>query len=200
MRTDLRAWSTDSTHWLSAAALAVAMSGGLALSQEHPREQQGKPLSAAPPALQHTLRDLDGRQHRLADGLPDRAVLLWFTNFCPGCEERFPFVERLGRRHSDSLAIFAISVLGDDRKTVARMREALHPSFPLLLDPGDVVAGDLGLKHAPNACPLVNAVLVARNGEITWRGHLSAAKDDDIEAAVTGTIGMPQEKNPEKKE
>ena len=187
----MRTWTNG---WLVAAVLAAVLTVGCL--QEHadklPRSAPRENASAAPPALRHTLLDLDGRPHRPADALPQRAVLLWFTNFCPGCEARFPFLERLGRRYPDRLALFAISMLGDDRKTAARTREALHPSFPLLVDPADAVAGDLGLKHLPNTCPETNAVLVGRNGEIAWRGHLSAARDEDIETAVVRAIGTSQ--------
>ena len=164
----------------------IAPLSGCAEKAEHPSTEHSS--AASPPALRHTLLDIDGLQHRPADMLPERAVLCWFTNFCPGCEERFPFLERIKRLHPDHLAIFGISVLGDDRKTVARMREVHSPSFPLLFDPGDVVANAFGLSHAPNTCPLMNAVLVARSGKVVWRGHLSAAKDEDIEAAVAAAV------------
>jgi peroxiredoxin len=158
-----------------------------------PKERTSTEYSSTtgPPALRLALDDLDGYPHRPADALPERAVLLWFTNFCPGCEARLPFLERLSRLHPDRLAIFAISVLGGDRKTVAQMREVHRPSFPLLLDPDDTVADSLGISHTPNTCPLKNAVLVARCGEIVWRGHLSAARDEDIETEVAAAIETP---------
>ncbi len=139
------------------------------------------------PCPEFELADLEGRLHRLSDAVPGRAALLWLTNLCEGCQARFPFVNRLAHRQVDRLAVWAISVLGDDRATPTRVRRDLRPSFPILLDPLDWVGRELWLSHAGTACPMTNALLVAPDGRVAWRGHLSAARDAAIEKAVRAT-------------
>ncbi|MEK7766387.1 MAG: redoxin domain-containing protein [bacterium] len=135
-----------------------------------------------------TLTDLDGRPYRLYAELRERPALLWMTNLCAGCQAKIPFVDRLHATFRDRLAVFAISVLGDDRDTPARIRDERRPTFPLLLDPHDWVGTYLGFPHAGNLCPLNNAILVRRNGSIAWRGHLSAASEEEVEGAVRALL------------
>jgi peroxiredoxin len=94
------------------------------------------PLERGGPAPDFELPDLDGaRRLRLAD-LRGRVVLLNFwATWCKPCEDEMPAMERLYRAlQGPEFELVAISV-DTDREAVARFRERLGLSFPILLDP-----------------------------------------------------------------
>jgi cytochrome c biogenesis protein CcmG, thiol:disulfide interchange protein DsbE len=93
---------------------------------------------AAPP---FELADLDGsRRLKLAD-LRGRVVLLNFwATWCKPCEDEMPAMQRLYRTLGGSgFELVAISV-DTDAEAVARFRDRLGLSFPILLDPGSEVS------------------------------------------------------------
>lgn len=142
------------------------------------------PLALGSSVPDFSLTDLDGRVHQLHRLNRDKAVFLWMTNLCPGCQHNIPLVERLHREWSRYLHVLVISVLGNDRATPHAVRSAHHSTFPILLDPNDWVGGVLGLFHAPGACPMHNLLLLNREGRITLRGHLSGLKEDRVMEAI----------------
>jgi peroxiredoxin len=103
---------------------------------------------SVPPALERgsrapafELADLDGaRRMGLAD-LRGRVVLLNFwATWCKPCEDEMPAMEQLYRRlGGPEFELVAISV-DTDPDAVARFRDRLGLSFPILLDPGSEVS------------------------------------------------------------
>lgn len=124
-----------------------------------------------------TLTDLSGRTFALSEVFPKRSALLWLTNLCSSCEERIALLQGLHESSRDKLAIFAISILGDDKATPERILRSHRMTFPLMLDPDDWVLKELKLEHPAGACPMFNLLLVDRSGRIALRHHLSAISD-----------------------
>jgi peroxiredoxin len=139
-----------------------------------------------------TLSDLRGRLVRLSDAFPEKGVLLWLTNLCPSCEERIDLLQRVYKESRDRIEVLAISTLGEDRETPARIVRSHPIDFPLLLDPDDWLGRVLGFEHPGNACPLYNLLILDRFGKIRFKSHLSAIGDAKlIEAlrSIEGTAG-----------
>ncbi|MDE1975706.1 MAG: TlpA family protein disulfide reductase [Elusimicrobia bacterium] len=124
------------------------------------------------------LSNAEGRSFRLSSVFPDKAAVLWLTNLCSSCQERIPLLERVYSEKRKNLEIFAISTLGDDRRTPEIIAAEHHPSFPLLLDPKDWVKNTLGLEHPSGACPMYNLLMLDRSGRVRLRHHLSAIPDE----------------------
>ncbi|MHB2025955.1 MAG: TlpA family protein disulfide reductase [Elusimicrobiota bacterium] len=124
------------------------------------------------------LSDLEDRRFRLSSVFPEKAAVLWLTNLCSSCQERIPLLERVYSEKRKNLEIFAISTLGNDRRTPETIAAEHHPSFPLLLDPKDWVGNTLGLEHPSGACPMYNLLMLDRSGRVRLRHHLSAIPDE----------------------
>lgn len=135
-----------------------------------------------------SLRELNGEVHRLSDYFHKKAVMLWLTNLCPSCEEKLPFLESLRKQYADALEILAISVLGRDFETPRRILQKHKFDFPLLVDPEDWVGRVLGFVHPEDACPLFNLLILDRSGKVTFRGHLSAVKEEKIEEVIQSIV------------
>lgn len=141
-----------------------------------------------------TLRDLSGRPFTLSKTFPKKGAVLWLTNLCSSCEERIDLLQKVYKANHDSLEIFAISTLGEDRATPERILQTHEIDFPLLLDPNDWVGAVLGFPHPQGACPLYNLLLLDRSGAVQVRSHLSAIKDEDFLKAIESLSVIPSEK------
>jgi peroxiredoxin len=134
------ATSAPARGWLGSLAIALVVLGaaGVALwwgARVPPALERG---SAAPG---FELPDLEGTGRlRLAD-LRGRVVLLNFwATWCKPCEDEMPAMERLYRElRGPEFELVAISV-DTDSQAVARFRERLGLSFPILLDPRSEVS------------------------------------------------------------
>ncbi len=131
-----------------------------------------------------SLKDLDEKPHTLWGLFPQKGAVLWLTNLCEGCQEKIPFLERLHHQYKDRIEILAISILGKDSKTPREIYERFHFHFPLLLDPEDWVGRVLQFPHPENTCPLFNLLILDSNGLMTLRSHLSAIKEEAVEAQI----------------
>ena len=99
------------------------------------------PLERGRPAPPFELADLDGSSRLGLSDLRGRVVLLNFwATWCKPCEDEMPAMERLYRAlRGSEFEILAISV-DADAEAVARFRDRLGLSFPILLDPGSEVS------------------------------------------------------------
>lgn len=134
------------------------------------RRAQGLQLGETFPDF--SLRDLEGKAHRLSDLSSARYTVLWFTNFCQDCRARIPLLNELLQKAGENVRILAVSILDKDDPLPRQV--APECFFPILLDPEDVVGLKLGLAHPPNACPFHNLFVVSSSGQVAFRHHLSA--------------------------
>lgn len=119
-----------------------------------------------------SLLDVEGNRRSISDILPDKSAVLWLTNFCKDCRNRIPFLNDLVQKASDRYGVLAVSLLGNDLRWPQEC--ARTASFPILIDPEDIVTRTFGLSHPPGACPLHNLFIVDRGGRVVYRHHLSA--------------------------
>ena len=92
-----------------------------------------------------TLKDQDGKAHRLSD-YAGRPVVLYFypKDDTPGCtKESCAFRDNLPKFKKSKAAVFGISIL--DEASKKRFADKLDLNFPLLADAGHDVAGKYGV-------------------------------------------------------
>jgi thiol-disulfide isomerase/thioredoxin len=112
---------------LAAALLAALFAGGAGCAELRPWSG-----NAAPPEL--VLKDLDGREHRLADYRGKVVVLNFWATWCEPCREEMPSMQRLEERLSGSpFAILAVDFGEGDARVKAFLRQ-LPLKFTILLD------------------------------------------------------------------
>ncbi|OGS05405.1 MAG: hypothetical protein A3G41_04425 [Elusimicrobia bacterium RIFCSPLOWO2_12_FULL_59_9] len=126
------------------------------------------------------LNDLAGARHALLENPAKKLTVLWFTNLCEDCRNKIPLLEELRQEAGDRIRILAVSILKIDDPLPRQVGPSC--SFPLLLDPEDIVSWRLGLPHPPNACPLHNLFFVSVSGRIVFRHHLSAMGPEKFRA------------------
>lgn len=92
-----------------------------------------------------TLKDQDGRSHRLSD-YAGRPVVLYFypRDNTPGCtKETCAFRDNLPKFKASKAAVFGISIL--DEKSKAKFAEKYDVNFPLLADADHEIAEKYGV-------------------------------------------------------
>ena len=145
--------------WVVALAAAGAAVFALLLGGATP-----DPIGRGTPAPAFTLPRLaDGEPLRLAD-FRDRVVLVNFwATWCEPCEAEMPAMQRLHDMFDrEDFELLAVSV-DEGAEEVHAFRERLDLSFPILLDPGEVVA------HRYQTFRYPETLLVGRDGVIVER-------------------------------
>ncbi|MBI4348659.1 MAG: redoxin domain-containing protein [Elusimicrobia bacterium] len=130
------------------------------------------------------LEDTAGWRHELSDNPERRLTVLWFTNLCEDCRERIPLLREVAAVSGRDFRVWAVSILAAD-DPLAR-REAPGCGFPVLVDPDDIVAHELGLSHPPGTCPLHNLFILDADGRILLKRHLSAIAPEEFREAWRG--------------
>jgi len=102
-------------------------------------------IDAGRKAPAFTLKDQEGRTHRLAD-CAGRPVVLYFypKDDTPGCtQESCEFQERMPQFSRRKAVVFGVSIL--DEKSKAKFAAKHGLTFPLLADADHAVAGKYGV-------------------------------------------------------
>ena len=122
--------------WLIALAVGAAAAFAILSGPGAP-----PPVGRGRPAPGFTLERLAGGAPVSLSDLRGQVVLVNFwATWCKPCEDEMPAMERLYRElRAEGFVLLAISV-DHDRDEVARFRERLGLSFPILLDSGQAVA------------------------------------------------------------
>ena len=128
-----------------------------------------------------SLLDFKGGKFNLAKFLKKNVVLLWFTNLCPGCQEKMSTVENLKRIYEKKgVEIAAVSVLGDDRKTVENTVHEKKLTLKFLYDPKGVASEKFGGTYTPGTCPAKNIYIIGRDGKLAFKDHLPGVDEEEI--------------------
>ena len=118
------------------------------------------------------LSDLDDKRFKLSDALATDVVVLWFTNFCPGCQASFPKVNSIADRLAGhDVSFVAVSILGSDTSTPRAALSKTKLAARVLLDAtGEVGERFTGVRNQ-NVCPLNNLFIIDHKGTVTGLGH-----------------------------
>lgn len=128
-----------------------------------------------------SLDDLSRKKFSLFDYKGKKALLLWFTNLCRGCQAKFPEIERIKKLYrKKQVEVVAVSVLGDDKKIVEKTVQERKLKIRFLIDPkGEVVKLYSGTYY-PGTCPLKNIFIIDKRGIIRYSGHYPGTDEDEI--------------------
>lgn len=110
-------------------------------------------LSAGMPAPEFVLRDLQGKEHSLAQYRGKVVLLHFWATWCSPCVVEIPALERLARRYrGEGLEVVAVSVDSAAAKAVVQKFLNDHGlSFDVLLDPQAGVAPQYGVTGFPES-------------------------------------------------
>lgn len=133
------------------------------------------------------LPDAEGRPFDLAPYLGKEVLLLWFTNFCPGCQTGLPTLAALREKFKGrDLTIIAVAIAGE--KDLAVFRRAMKESgtvFPILIDrEGKIAERYTGSRPSGDVCPLTNFFVVDAQGRISFAGRFPGTESEELQAEV----------------
>ena len=122
------------------------------------------------PAPALALKDLKGREHRLAD-YQGRVVLINFwATWCAPCRDEMPSIQRLKEKLAGRPFVVLAVNLDEPESRIEKFLSEVRLDFPVLLDPGRRVASAWGARILP-ASHIVGPdgrVRYTVVGEINW--------------------------------
>lgn len=131
---------------------------------------QGGIPAVGKPAPDFTLKDLDGRTHRLSDHRGQVVFINFWATWCPPCRSEMPSMEALYQIYRDKgLVMLAVNY----KESPQRVREFMQDfglSFPALLDRDGKVTRSYGIRGIP-ATFIVDTQGIVRHvhlGEADW--------------------------------
>ena len=131
-----------------------------------------------------SLQDVSGRKFSINDYFQSKAVILWFSNLCGGCQANIPVLEEVYMKHKKSAELLAVSQLGRDTKTVKKVIGKLKISFPFLIDPEGVVCRLYSGGYIPDTCPLNNIYFIDKNGILKAVTHYPGLSKEELEKNI----------------
>jgi len=146
------------------------------------------PIGQTAPAF--VAKDLSGKTWALSDFTNTRPVVLWFTNFCEGCQTVIPRLDSIyAARILPEAELLAVSLLGEDRQTINAVKDSLSFDFPVLLDPDGKICIDFVGGYVPASCPAKNLFVIGSDGNIKYETHYPGSPLKDIVSALEGQAG-----------
>ena len=136
-----------------------------------------------------SLRDFKGKIFTLSELKGKKAVLLWFTNLCGGCQTKFGEMEKLRDLYEKKGAeVIAVSILGKDKKTAEEIIRKKKTTFRFLYDPEGKATKLFSGEFIPNTCPLQNIYIINRNARISYASHYPGAGEAEISGSLDKAV------------
>jgi thiol-disulfide isomerase/thioredoxin len=104
-------------------------------------------------------------------------LLEFWATWCEPCRESIPHVNELWKAYKDK-GLVIIGVTKEEEPLVKAFIKEVPMQFPIGLDPTSSLAAHFGITIIPHA------MLVDKNGKVTWEGHPSTLQPGDIEALL----------------
>src|SRR5579859_1236893 len=124
-----------------------------------------------------TLTSLAGGAVRLADFKRQVLIVNGWATWCPPCRAEMPLLHEFYQAHqAQGFQVLAINS-GEDRRTVASFIASTGYTFPVLLDPGEIVLSSLGLRGLPTS------YIVGRDG-VLKNIHVGEFTAQDLQTEV----------------
>lgn len=103
------------------------------------------------PALNFTLKDLDGKEVSLKDLKGKKVFLNFWATWCPPCRGEMPEIEKIYEESKNSdLVIIAVNI-GEDRDTVKAFMDKNNYKFKVLLDSNNDIATNYQISAIPTS-------------------------------------------------
>ena len=133
-----------------------------------------------PPAL--TLKDLDGRQHRLADYRGKVVLINFWATWCGPCREEMPSIQELKNKLAGRPFVVLAVNLDEPESRIRKFLTQMKLDFPILLDPGRNVAKGWNARILP-ATFIVGPdgrVRYSLVGEMDWANEHIVARISEL--------------------
>jgi peroxiredoxin len=165
--------------WLLSSAIIIigtsAITARADTSGQQRAQDAGKVLLGKPaPAL--ILKTIDGDTIDLSKLYQKKAVYLKFwATWCVPCRQQIPHLENTFEHAGPDLAVIAVNTgFNDSIEAVRTFRQALGIKMPIVIDDGRLAAA-FHLRVTPQH------IVIARDGRVTYVGHLA---DADLDQAL----------------
>ena len=172
---------------LAFAVAGIAGCGGASIAGQSATPGAGKSPAVGGEVSDFSLKDVDGRTHRLSDHLGSRVVLMSFwATWCEPCKKEMVQLQSLFQDHADEgLMIFSISM--DEPETQGDVRQYVKQrgfTYPVLLDTESQVTSRFNPRRA---APY--SLIIGRDRRIAWSHEGYVPGDEaEIERAVATAL------------
>ena len=117
------------------------------------------------PAPDFTLKDMDGKAHRLSDYRGKVVMLNFWATWCPPCRREIPSMESIYQDlGSDGFMVLAVNEFEDADHVFAYTGQlSVFPTFPILFDSDSTLSEQYQVKGLPTT------FLIDKQGKIVYR-------------------------------
>lgn len=141
-------------------------------------KKEDKPAVVGNPAPDFTLKDLTGREVKLADLKGKVVVLNFWATWCPPCREEIPSMMRLNQAMAGKpFQMLAVSIDEGGQQAVAAYFAQSGTTLPALLDTNQAVSKRYGLTGVPETFVIDKKGVILKKlvGAMDW-SHPEALK------------------------
>ncbi|QDU30207.1 thiol-disulfide oxidoreductase [Anatilimnocola aggregata] len=160
-----------------------------------------KAAESATQATNFSLQDFRGKAHSLADVKDQKVIVLAFLGCeCPLAGQYAQTLQKLATKHAaDGVTVWGIfSNQQDSLAEVAQFAKTLRIEFPLLKDPGNVIADQFQATRTPEIVVLDGKHVVRYHGRIddqfTYGKQRPKAEHDYLGDAITAILAGQEPK------
>lgn len=126
-----------------------------------------------------SLKDLDGKDHRLSEYKDKVVIVSFWASWCRPCLEEMPSLVKLKEKYKDKLEILAVNIL-EEKETIEKFTKPMKVNFPILQDTDSKVVNEWKVYVYPSNFILdkKGVLRYAVTGAIDWQ---SKEVDDVLE-------------------
>ena len=135
------------------------------------------------PAPNFTFPDLNGQQVSLSEHRGKVVLVNIWATWCPPCRQEMPSMQKLYERFKgENLEILAVSIDSTGREAVAPFVRTMNLTFPIMLDPKEVIRPLYGITGVPESFIIDKEGIVVQKiiGPIDWATPKAFQFFDDL--------------------
>ena len=152
--------------------ISICMALSLSLAMNAQATETLTPIDSKAPAPDFSLKDTDGKLHRLSDYRGKPVIVNFWTTWCSPCREELPSMNRAWQQlEQEGIAMLAIN-MGEDEDTIFVFSADYPTDFPILMDEAGEVIEQWPVKGLPTT------YVIAPDGTIAYRAIGSREWDD----------------------
>ena len=130
-----------------------------------------KQIQVGLPAPNFTFPDLNGQQVSLSEHRGKVVLVNIWATWCPPCRQEMPSMQKLYERfNGENFEILAVSIDATGREAVAPFVRTMNLTFPIMLDPKEVIRPLYGITGVPESFIIDKEGIVVEKiiGPIDW--------------------------------
>lgn len=136
-------------------------------------------LEDAPEAADFSLKDLDGKEHRLSEYRGKVVIVNFWATWCPPCREEMPSMQRAWEQLKQEGVLMLGVDVGEDEDTIFQFTANYPVDFPMLLDRDTKVLEQWPVRGLPTT------FIVDPDGRIVYQAIGGREWDDpELMAAI----------------